>query len=105
VLDDDHYFPKACVRRMVLPSDVIPLQYKYVICQSSKEKQPEFLNGIDKFSNWCELRPTSIRPLKLGWDKEGHEDARKTRHFVLKMGPPNGPRSKEAWSSSDSQAR
>jgi hypothetical protein len=89
---DDPYFAKGCERRMVFASDPVPKRDQYKLHGvTAAAQRPESLNAVDKFFNWCESRPTSARCGRSDWDEEGYNDGRRARHFVLKMGPPNGP--------------
>jgi hypothetical protein len=88
---NDPYFEKGCERRMVFTSDPVPKQDQYKLQGvTAAAQRPESLNAVDKFFNWGESRPTSARRGRPDWDEEGYNGGRKARHFVLKMGPPNG---------------
>ncbi|KAJ4321324.1 hypothetical protein N0V94_002956 [Neodidymelliopsis sp. IMI 364377] len=82
----DPYHAKGCEKRTTFESDPVPedLQYKTVA-------RGEQLNAVDKLFNWCKTRPTSALRGQPGFNQEGYNDGRRPRHFVLKMGPPNGP--------------
>lgn len=89
IAEDDPYFVKACERRTVFISNDVPQQYRFATFDDPIEDKPQFRNGIDKFFNWCESRPTSARRGRPDSDEEGYNDGRKAQHFVLKMGPPH----------------
>jgi hypothetical protein len=88
---NDPYFEKGCERRMVFTSDSVLKQDQYKLHDvTAAAQRTESFNAVDKFFNWYESRPTSARRGRPDWDEEGYNDSRKARHFVLKMGLPNG---------------
>jgi hypothetical protein len=91
IMEDDPYFKKGCERRMVFTSDPVPLAYQYKVYDISETWHPEFLSAADKFFKWCKSRPTAVTSDWPGWNEASFRDGRRARHFVLKIGAPNGP--------------
>ncbi|KAI8936098.1 hypothetical protein NX059_007597 [Plenodomus lindquistii] len=89
---DDLYFTSGCKKRMFFRLDPIPdaLQYT-VLCfdrhhqlEGSEAEKQEYMDAVSKFHMLCAKQPTS---------GTGREAFKMARHFVLRMGPPNGPHS------------
>lgn len=88
--EDDPYFRKGCERRMVFSSELVPQQHQYKHYDGKAEDKPTFLKAFDKAHHWIYTRPNSGKRGQPDWDEAGYNDGRRPRHFVLKMGPPNG---------------
>ena len=86
---DDPYFLKGCLRRMVFESDPVPVDQQYKAQDPRFEKKTnsiEYLSAVDKAYDWnCTRRGVT------GATEETLADGKLPRHFVLKMGAPNGP--------------
>jgi hypothetical protein len=94
--EHDLYREKGCERRMVFRTDPVPLDLQYKVQKHTElsavvENLAE--NALSKFLKWCRTRPTSDMRMKTPetFDEEAFEDSKKPRHFVLIMGPPDGP--------------
>jgi hypothetical protein len=74
IAKNDPYFKIGCQRRMVFTSDPVPLHQHYAPMSTAHctTTDLEYPSAVEKFLDWC-------------------KDRNKTpRHFVLKMGPPDG---------------
>lgn len=74
IIENDPYFKLGCVRRMVFTSDPVPVhkRYKTIPRENSTTTDVEYPSAVEKLLKWFRKRETI------------------PRHFVLKMGPPNG---------------
>ncbi|KAH7077416.1 hypothetical protein FB567DRAFT_583130 [Paraphoma chrysanthemicola] len=89
--EGDAYLDKGCVRRMIFTSDYIPSQHQFAhFIPSQSHDKPNFLNAIDKAHNWMYTQPNSEKRGKAGWNQAKYDNGRLPRHFILKMGAPNG---------------
>lgn len=89
IVDDDPYFAEGCERCMVFVSDPVPIDRQYKAheqCFVKKTGEVEFLSAVDKAYDWNRTRRGVA-----GATDETLKDGKISRHFVLKMGPPNGP--------------
>lgn len=85
---EDPYFAKGCVRRMVFESDDLPENEQYKTKESrtiSSSSRLEYLSAVDKAFEWNRARRGVA-----GATQETLKDGKLPRHFVLKMGAPNG---------------
>ena len=89
--EDDLYFAKGCIRRMVFESDPVPMNQQYKVAdgalkRAKNESGIEYLTAADKAYDWNRTRRGVT-----GATDQTLTDGKIPRHFVLKMGPPNGP--------------
>lgn len=90
----DPYFAKGCQRRMAFESDPVPSEIQYSVPTSQTVGPAEdsvCLNAVTKFFQWCESRPSSTAKLRDPSLEAHYLDSKTPRHFVLKIGAPNGP--------------
>jgi hypothetical protein len=107
ITEGDPYFG-ICERRITFVSDIMPPEWQYQRDTGRDQNKPKYRNALDKAWAYNSTRPTSNKcwwtdengaPIyddegyqhqNPEWDEAGYNDGRLPRHFVLKMGPPNG---------------
>ncbi|KAF1924388.1 uncharacterized protein M421DRAFT_8866 [Didymella exigua CBS 183.55] len=89
IIESDPYCEKSYERCMVFVSDSVPVDLQYKALDQSfskKNTEVEFFSAVDKAYEWsCTGRGVT------GATVETFKDGRISRHFVLKIGPPNSP--------------
>lgn len=88
--EEDPYFAKGCVRRMVFTSDPVPPNQQYKAPTSQHETNATattYFTAADKVYDWNRTRRGVI-----GATEETLRDGKLPRHFILKLGAPNGPK-------------